>query len=45
MLDRNKQSEFFKLTNLFVNFIEIFKNMLVDDIDYFFDKIKNKITT
>lgn len=38
ILDNNLNAEFFKFTNLIINFIEIFKNMLVDDEDYMFDK-------
>jgi len=38
ILDNNLNAEFFKFTNLVINFIDIFKNMLVDDEDYMFNK-------
>lgn len=38
MISKNQSAEFFKFTNLVINFISILKNMLVDDIDYIFDK-------
>lgn len=38
ILDNNLNAEFFKFTDLVINFIDIFKNMLVDDEDYMFDK-------
>lgn len=38
ILDNNLNAEFFKFTNLVINFIDIFKNMLVDDEDYMFEK-------
>ena len=44
MLDQNVHSEFFKLENLFVKFIDILKNMLVDDVNYMFEKRKKGIS-
>lgn len=38
ILDNNLNAEFFKFTDLVINFIDIFKNMLVDDEDYMFNK-------
>ena len=38
LLDNNLNAEFFKFTDLIINFIDIFKNMLVDNEDYMFDK-------
>lgn len=38
MISNNKSAEFFKLTSLMIEFISILKNMLVDNIDYIFDK-------
>ena len=38
ILDNNLNAEFFKFTNLAINFIDIFKNMLVDDEEYMFSK-------
>lgn len=46
ILDNNLNAEFFKFTNLVISFIDIFKNMLVDNEDYMFEKriseIKNE---
>ena len=38
MLDNNLNAEFFKFTNLAISFIDVFKNMLVDNEDYMFEK-------
>lgn len=38
ILDNNLTAEFFKFTDLVISFIDIFKNMLVDDEDYMFNK-------
>lgn len=38
ILDNNLNAEFFKFTNLIISFIDIFKNMLVDDEKYMFNK-------
>lgn len=38
ILDNNLNAEFFKFTNLVIKFIDTFKNMLVDDDDYIFEK-------
>lgn len=38
ILDNNLNAEFFKFTDLVISFIDIFKNMLVDDEDYMFNK-------
>lgn len=38
ILDNNLNAEFFKFTNLIISFIDIFKNMLVDNEDYIFEK-------
>lgn len=38
ILDNNLNAEFFKFIDLIINFIDIFKNMLVDDEDYMFQK-------
>ena len=38
MLDNNLNAEFFKFTNLIIKFIKVFKNMLVDDEEYMFNK-------
>ena len=38
ILDNNLNAEFFQFTNLIIKFIDIFKNMLVDDEDYMFEK-------
>ena len=38
ILDNNLNAEFFKFTSLVINFIDIFKNMLVDNEDYMFEK-------
>ncbi len=46
ILDNNLSAEFFKFTNLVIKFIDTFKNMLVDNDDYMFEKriseIKNE---
>lgn len=38
ILDNNLNAEFFKFTNLVIKFIDTFKNMLVDDDNYIFEK-------
>ena len=38
ILNNNLNAEFFKFTDLITKFIDIFKNMLVDNEDYMFDK-------
>ena len=38
ILDNNLNAEFFKFTSLVISFIDIFKNMLVDNEDYMFEK-------
>lgn len=38
ILDNNLNAEFFKFTSLVINFIDTFKNMLVDDEEYMFCK-------
>ena len=38
ILDNNLNAEFFKFTDLVISFIDIFKNMLVDNDDYIFEK-------
>lgn len=38
ILDNNLNAEFFKFTDLVISFIDIFKNMLIDDEDYMFNK-------
>ncbi len=38
ILDNNLNAEFFKFTDLVISFIDIFKNMLVDDENYMFNK-------
>lgn len=43
ILDNNLNAEFFKFTDLVINFIDIFKNMLVDDEDYLFNKRMSEI--
>ena len=43
ILDSNLSAEFFKFSNLIIEFINIFKNMLVDDENYIFDKIIDQI--
>ena len=46
ILDNNLNAEFFEFTKLVIEFIDTFKNMLVDDDDYMFNKrmleIKNE---
>ena len=39
IIDNNLNAEFFRFTNLMVKFIDIFKNMLVDNDDYMFKKV------
>lgn len=43
ILYSNLQAEFFRFTDLMINFIDILKNMLVDDVNYMFEKITSKI--
>ena len=43
ILDNNLNAEFFKFTNLVINFIDTLKNMLVDNEDYMFEKRKSEI--
>lgn len=43
ILDNNLNAEFFKFTDLVISFIDIFKNMLVDDEDYMFNKRMSEI--
>ncbi len=43
IIDNNLNAEFFKFTNLAINFIDIIKNMLLDDENYMFSKIKEQI--
>lgn len=43
LLDNNLNAEFYKFVDLMVKFIEIFKNMLVDNEDYMFNKRINEI--
>lgn len=43
ILDNNLTAEFFGFTNLIINYIDIFKNMLVDSENHMFNKIKEKI--
>ena len=38
ILDNNLNAEFFKFTDLAIKFIDIFKNMLVNDENYIFEK-------
>ena len=38
ILDNNLNAEFFKFTDMLIKFIDIFKNMLVDDENYIFEK-------
>lgn len=38
ILDNNLNAEFFNFTNLIIKFIDVFKNMLVDNADYMFEK-------
>ena len=38
ILNNNLNAEFFKFTDLIIKFIDTFKNMLVDNEDYMFDK-------
>jgi len=38
ILDNNLNAEFYKFTSLVIHFIDIFKNMLVDNEDYMFEK-------
>ena len=38
-----KQAEFYKFIDLVIKFIEILKNMLVDSVDYIFEKRKKEI--
>lgn len=46
ILDNNLNAEFFSFTDLMIKFIDIFKNMLIDNEDYMFEKrmmeIKNE---
>ena len=43
ILNNNLNAEFFKFTDLVISFIDIFKNMLVDDEDYMFNKRMSEI--
>lgn len=43
ILDNNLYAEFYKFIDLVIHFINIFKNMLVDDDDFMFNKIIKKI--
>lgn len=43
ILDNNLNAEFFRFTDLVINFINIFKNMLVDDENYMFNKRMSEI--
>lgn len=43
IIDNNLSSEFFKFSGLIIKFIEILKDMLVDDVDYLFNKRINQI--
>ena len=38
MISNNPSAEFFKFSDLVIEFISILKNMLVDDVDYIFEK-------
>lgn len=38
MISNNPSAEFFKFTNLVMEFVSILKNMLVDDVEYIFEK-------
>lgn len=44
ILDNNLNAEFYKFTNLIISYIDIFKNMLVDNEDYMFEKRKIEIS-
>lgn len=44
IISNNPSAEFFKFTNLAIKFIEILKNMLVDDVDYIFEKRMKQIS-
>ena len=41
---RRKPLTTFRITNLIIKFIDIFKNMLVDDVDYMFEKRMKEIS-
>ena len=43
LLDNNLNAEFYKFIDLMIKFIEIFKNMLVDNEEYMFNKRINEI--
>lgn len=43
LLDNNLNAEFYKFIDLMIKFIDIFKNMLVDNDDYMFDKRTREI--
>ena len=43
LLDNNLNAEFYKFIDLIINFIETFKNMLVDNEEYMFKKRINEI--
>ena len=45
LLDNNLNAEFYKFIDLMIKFIDIFKNMLVDNDDYMFEKRTREIIT
>lgn len=45
LLDNNLNAEFYKFIDLMIKFIDIFKNMLVDNDDYMFEKRAREIIT
>lgn len=45
LLDNNLNAEFYKFIDLMIKFIDIFKNMLVDNDDYMFEKRIREIVT